>query len=1022
MSFRLKTILGIAFIESVILIILIISGMNFLSHSNEEQLKQRAETTSILFANAVKDAVLSTDLATLESSITNILNTPDIIYTRISANNYVLAEGGDPDILNLPHTPDTQLADVSDGIYDIHIEIIEGGTLYGVIEMGISTKPIELVLAQAQRWTIAIASLEVGLVAIFSFMLGTYLTRQLYQLRKASETITQYGPGHQIKVIGNDEIAKVAHAFNSMSSTLEVSYAELSRSIETERAMTAIATSNQEKNNAILTASLDALITIDEQGKVVDYNNVAESTFGWRYDEIIGQTLADFIISPDKRHAHHHGIADYLTSKSSPIINQRLELTAQHKSGHSFPIEINIAPINTNQGTMFTAFIRDISARLEAETELRLSAQTFESSEAIFICCANGNIIRANHAFTRITGYKNTEIIGKNPRILSSGKHSQKYFQEMWSILLEQGKWSGEIYNKRKNGVIFPEYLNISAVKDAKGTVTHYIAHLIDISQQKHNEENLRKARLEAEISNESKSRFLATMSHEIRTPMNAVLGILDLLKDTKLNNQQLGLVKTGRDSGELLLTIINDILDFTKMDSDKLQLENSGFDLHLLLANATELLQNIAQDKALALTLTLADDLPQFAKGDPDRIRQILINLINNAIKFTATGSINVTASADLTNDGMMILRCKIKDTGIGISEKNQAALFEEFTMVDQTHSRRFEGTGLGLAICKRLVSLMHGDINVKSELGNGSTFEFTIKLEIANERDLTKELTTSANQQPVLAGTRILLAEDNTANQMVIKRTLELSLLQVDTVSNGLEAIEAVRNLPYDIVLMDISMPEMDGMAATQAIRQLTSEARNIPIVALTAHSLSGDKDRFMRAGMNDYLSKPINRSKALACIAHWTNNSQTQIIPSAPTTASKSMPADSSCDYVDESILQRLVCDTAAEIVPELLMFYIEDTQKRVSLVNTAIINQDLHTLEFEAHTIGSSAAAHGNARLHSLARKIEHLCKKSNHSQAIEQANQLSEIASESFRLLTQRAQQGFEAINKGHPHE
>jgi PAS domain S-box-containing protein len=1016
MSFRLKTILGIAFIESVLLIILIISGMTFLSQSNEEQLKQRAETTSVLFANAIKDAVLSTDLAALESFIEDILHTPDIVYTRISSDNYVLAEGGEPDILNRTHTPDTQLADVTDGIYDIRIEIIEGNTLYGVIEMGLSTKPIELLFAQARRWTLAIASLEVALVVIFSFMLGTYLTRQLYQLKKASDTITQCGPGHQIKVIGNDEIAKVAHAFNSMSSTLEVSYAELSRSIETERAMTAIATSNQEKNDAILTASLDALITINEQGKVIDYNEVAELTFGWRYDEIVGHTLANFIIPPSKRHAHHSGIASYLTTQSSPVINQRLELTAQHKLGHSFPIEINIAPINTAQGTMFTAFIRDISSRLEAETELRLAAQTFESSEAIFICTADGNIIRTNHAFNRITGYDKNEVMGKNPRILSSGQHHKKYYQDMWTTLLDKGKWSGEIFNKRKSGEVFPEYLNISAVKNTAGKVSHYIAHFVDISEQKHNEEKLRKARLEAEISNESKSRFLATMSHEIRTPMNAVLGILDLLKETPLNSKQLELVKTGRNSGELLLTIINDILDFTKMDIDKLQLENTGFDLHQLLTNSTELLKHLAHDKALALTLTLDDALPQFAKGDPDRIRQILINLINNAIKFTAIGSIKVTATTDSINDTKMILRCQIEDTGIGVSEKNQTELFEEFTMVDQTHARKYEGTGLGLAICKRLVSLMHGNINVESKLGHGSTFEFTIELEIATKGDIKNELTASDSQQVPLIGTRILLAEDNEANQMVIRKILELAHLQVDIVSNGLEAIEAVRNVPYDIVLMDISMPEMDGMAATRAIRQLTSEARNIPIVALTAHSLSGDKDRFMRSGMNDYLSKPINRVAALACIARWTNNSQAQIVTSISTAKDESVPTDSTCDYVDETILQRLVRDTAAEIVPELLMFYIEDTQQRMELVNTAIIKQDLNTLEFEAHTIGSSAAAHGNARLHTQARNVEQLCKKNKHQQAIEQANKLPEIANESFRLLTQRAQQGFETIN------
>ena len=490
MSFRLKTILGIAIIESVLLLVLLVSGMSFLSRSNEAQLQQRIETSSILFSQAIQDAVLAKDLATLESFTQAIQHTPDIVYTRISAEGYVLAEGGNAQALNGSRQVDSQLADVHDGIYDIRINVVQDDAAYGVIEMGISTQPIEVLFSQARRWSLAIASIEVGLVAIFSFILGTYLTQQLQQLKLASDTIASAGPGLQISVRGSDEIAEVAHAFNTMSSTLAVSYAELSRSIATERDMTAIANSNQAKNKAILTASLDALITIDEQGKVIDYNEVASSTFGWQHNEIIGQTLADFIIPEHKRKAHHQGILHYLTQRDSPVINQRLELHALHKLGHQFPIEINIAPIETPQGTMFTAFIRDISARLAAQTELRLAAQTFESSEAIFICTAAGDIIRANQAFSRITGYSNNDVIGKNPRILSSGRHDADYYRAMWATLQAEGKWHGEIYNKRKNGVIFPEHLNISAVRDDQGEVSHYIAHLFDISKQKQNEKH----------------------------------------------------------------------------------------------------------------------------------------------------------------------------------------------------------------------------------------------------------------------------------------------------------------------------------------------------------------------------------------------------------------------------------------------------------------------------------------------------------------------------------------------------
>ncbi len=1014
MSFRLKTILSIALLGAILLLVLIFSMINFLNQSNQTQLQQRADSTSHLFAHTVKDALLSTDLASLESFIQEIINMPDMVYARISNNQFILAEGGDISLLNALSTSAAEDSAIAGSMIATRVEIKEAGRVYGVIELGMSTASVLSLLSDARNWIIVIACIELALIVIFSYALGTYLTRQLQRLKIASESIIQRGPGVQIKVRGCDELAQMARAFNRMSSSLAQNYKQLRNSIETERRMTALAESNQAKNNAILNASLDALITIDERGCVLDYNKVAEKTFGWTASEILGNNLAHFIIPAEQRAAHHKGMKKYLETRKGPVLNKRIELTAQHKAGHSFPIEINIAPIETEQGPLFTAFIRDISARQQAETELRLAAQTFESSEAIFICDINGAIIRTNRAFSRITGYEHAEVVGKNPSILSSGQHSAEYYQALWLSLIVHGQWSGEIYNKRKNGEIYPEYLNISSARNSAGAITHYIAHFIDISEQKRNEENLRAAQREAEKSNESKSRFLAAMSHEIRTPMNAVLGILGLLKDSELSDRQLELVQTGRDSGELLLTIINDILDFTKMDIDKLQLEHSVFDLHLLLSSCNQLLSNLAQKKSLRLTLTLAKELPQFVKGDPERIRQILINLINNAIKFTRQGSVEVSASVAAIDEEVFTLSCRVKDTGIGIPQAHQGCLFDEFTMVDQTHSRKYEGTGLGLAICKRLVSLMHGEISVNSEPGKGSAFTFSIELQRAQENDSEKLLTAQQTELMPLPGTRILLAEDNPANQMVIKSILELAKLQVDVVANGCEALEVLQARPYDIVLMDISMPEMDGMTATRAIRKLRGAVSKIPVIALTAHHLNGDKERFIAAGMNDYLSKPIDRSATLSCIARWSETRETAVEnPHDDGTATEENTRDSDGDFVDEAILQQLVRDTSADIVPELIAMYIEDSQSRVTLIAKALAKQDVNSLEFEAHTLGSSAIAHGNDKLHKLMRSVEQLCRQNHEQQAFAQAKQIANIAEASFRLLAQRAEQGFD---------
>ena len=1008
MSFRIKTIIGIVLIESFLLIILIISVMSFLRTSNENQLQQHALTTSTLFTHTVKDAVLSTDIATLDSLIENIIHDRDIIYVRITSNGHLLAEGGPADVLNATHHIDTKLDFIDDGIFDIRTEIIEAGTVYGVIEIGISTTIIQSSLVRAQRWAIFIAILEVLLVALLSFILGTYLTKQLQQLKKASEQISQSGAGTQIKISGHDEITDVVNAFNHMSSTLANNYSELSRSIEQEKKMTRVANSNQAKHEAILNASLDALITINAEGKVIDYNQIASETFGWEFHEIVGQNLAEFIIPPAFRDAHHHGMDKYLKTKIGPVLNKRIELTALHKTGYTFPIEINIAPIETENDTLFTAFIRDISERLQTESELRVAAQTFESGEPIFICDPEGTILRINQAFTEVTGYEEAEVIGQNPRILSSDQHPPEYYKNLWASLIEHGQWKGEIYNKRKNGEVYPEYINISAVKDGKHKITHYIAHFMDISEQKENERKLRKAQHQAEISNKAKSNFLASMSHEIRTPMNAVLGILELLQHTKLTNQQIQLVQTGCDSGELLLSIINDILDFTKMEIDKLKLESNAFDLHQLIAGCNELLQTMAHEKHITLQSQLSEDLPRFVMGDATRLRQILINLINNAIKFTSEGRVEVIATVDSIDDKILIMRCRIKDTGIGIEETNLSSLFDEFTMVDQTHSRQYEGTGLGLAICKRLVTLMGGKIQVSSTIGQGSTFEFTVQLAIANDMQLQQQPTKP--QQLPSSSTRILLAEDNRANQMVISSILEFANLKIDVVDNGFKAVEAVQQQHYDIVLMDISMPGMDGMTATQTIRKLDGDVANIPIIALTAHTLNGDKERFLEAGMNDYLSKPIDRAATLSCIAHWTEKSINQMTNISEIKAAPKI--DNEPPHVDEAVLQQLVQDTSPEIVPELIELYIEDSKIRMNLINEAISKHDFATLEFEAHTIGSSAIAHGNAKLHAFARKLEHLCQQNHYQQASKQAVTLIKIAEESFDLLAERANQGF----------
>lgn len=506
-----------------------------------------------------------------------------------------------------------------------------------------------------------------------------------------------------------------------------------------------------------------------------------------------------------------------------------------------------------------------------------------------------------------------------------------------------------------------------------------------EITQKEIREEQLIKTRQELQVSHDnalcssqSKSNFLAVMSHEIRTPMNAVLGILGLLKDTHLTPKQRLLVQTGRSSGELLLTIINDILDFSKMESNQLSLEETSFNLHELLEQTVQLLSHQARIKSIDLILSIAPNLPTFVNGDPDRVRQVLINLINNALKFTPKGNVTVNVSKKKEKTDSWIINFSVIDTGIGISADLPHSLFEQFTMADPSHSRSHEGTGLGLAICKHIVSLMKGDIFYTSQLGVGTTFTFYCEFGICNE--IPDNISSEQNLENLSfkSNIRTLLVEDNPANQFVIKQILNHAGINVDLASNGQEALDILSAHPYDVILMDISMPIMDGITTTQKIRQSNSIYSDVPIIALTAHALPGDRERYLHSGMNDYLQKPINKNATLRCINKWTKEVN-HINSTHPIILDKHKEKDILVNY---ATVNRLVKKTSENHAFELITLYISDTHQRLAKMENA--QKSLDTSEFagQLKIICHSSITHGNTALHSLAKRLLDLHKSNN----------------------------------------
>ncbi|RED54360.1 hybrid sensor histidine kinase/response regulator [Aestuariispira insulae] len=700
-----------------------------------------------------------------------------------------------------------------------------------------------------------------------------------------------------------------------------------------------------------------------------------------------------------------------------------------------------------------------------------------------------------------------------------------------------------------------------------------------DITDRKQAELKLRDALSEARIATKAKSEFLAIMSHEMRTPLNGVIGLLGLMLDSKLDPEQRGYVMTARESGEMLLSLIEDVLDFSKIEAGKLELEETAFDPSDLVSGVVEVLAPRAHAKGIEVLSYVDPSVPGHLLGDPGRLRQIIFNLAGNAVKFTERGGVTVELALAAEDGETVVLSGAVTDTGIGIPYEAQETLFAEFIQLDASYSRRFGGTGLGLTITRRLVEAMKGAVWVNSEPGKGSVFSFSVQLKrdpaeaviaprkapvarkilfwsdegitsdltikclrgdghkvvnVQTENDAVARLTgsdfdvvmidcrpqdetgfylasklrdlnidtpvfllrpgsiqlrnegelptdaitgilakplqkemlksaletlsgeiiqteqgpTEADQaaRTIGAGYRLLLAEDSPTNRMVASVILRRAGFRVDWVKDGVEAVEAIKRLSYDLVLMDISMPNMDGVEATKAIRSLDVAGATVPIIALTAHAMPGDRERFLSAGMDDYLTKPLRGEELLKAISEFCPPKspedlsaqekvegasvapseplqapiQAQTVSASPQAASPVLAVSNDTEakagpspkiemspVVDEIVFRQLQEDAGPEVVPQLIDVFLNELVGRVSRINEAEPDGDSETIAKEAHALKSSAGSFGATKLHLLAKDVEKAARREERKLLSDLVPQLSDTGEETerqFRLL------------------
>lgn len=723
---------------------------------------------------------------------------------------------------------------------------------------------------------------------------------------------------------------------------------------------------NERKYKELVENVSDYIYRISETGVLTYMNPTAITAIGYSEKEVIGKLFYEFI-NPDhkaKIQALFEAQRDQKLQSSYlevPVVTKynKIIWVGQTTDRHELP----------DGKSEFIATSRDITERKQIKDELKRSEEKYrnimENMElGLLEVDVNGVITNAYPKFSELSGYEKGELLGLNAAdLLLPAQFNERMKRE------EEKREDGtpgvyEVQLRRKDGSCIWVIISGAPYYDQDGNLAGTVGIHLDISERKEVEQQLEEAIIIAENSVKSKEQFMANMSHEIRTPMNAIIGMSELLQKSNLEPKQKNYVDAISTSADNLLIIINDILDFSKIESGNLSLELIPCNFSELLTTAIKTVELKAEEKGLTIVTSISQDVGNYLI-DPTRFNQVIINLLSNAVKFTDSGQISLTCEVSNLDQKHDVVSVEVSDTGIGINKEKLESIFKSFIQAEESTTRQYGGTGLGLAISKQLVELMGGELKAQSTIGKGSKFYFSLNCEKTDEK-LKKDIAIVSNAE-LVKGLKVLLVEDNDINRFMALTILEGWSCITDIAINGEEAISQLREKSYDIVLMDVRMPVLDGISATKIIRN--DLKLDTPIIALTANAIKGDNDKCIEAGMNDYISKPFQQTELLSLLIKHTKKTNAVASPPASTVKPKKNQV-----LVDLTKLKETTNNDQA-FMSKMIQLFIDNSPSQLNEIEVALAQGNWEQIGNQAHKIKPSVDYLANASLQEMVRSIE-----------------------------------------------